>query len=239
MTDPLRDDPPPPDGDPTPVDVDATPSLVIAPGPAGLFELAVAVVTSPTRAFALITRRAPLGWAIILVLTVNALTAATQVASAADSLGGGVAPFASGAPPLTLSPTASLLIGVLVGAPAGLAVTAVWTGLVLLFARMLRGTGGYRVTFCGLAFASVPQVLSVILTLLLLPLGTAGTVLGGLAALGIGAWTLVLGVMAVRDAHALSTGRASAAVLLPIVAVIVVIALVVVAVIVLVIGSLT
>lgn len=238
MTIPTPDDPPPPAGEPTPVDDAAAPPLSVAPGPAGLFELAVAVVTSPGRAVAEITQRAPLAWSIIVVLTVNALTAATQVANATDSLSAGASTATFGAVPLALSTPASLLIGVLLGAPVGLAVTAVWTAIVLVFARMLGGTGGYRVTFCGLAFASVPQILSVILTTVLLPLGTAGTVLGMVAALGIGAWTLVLSVMTVRHAHALSTGRAVAAVLLPIVAVLVVIALIVVAVIGLVIGTL-
>jgi len=237
MTTPYSDDPPPPVGEPTPVDDSS--SLSVDSGLSGLFELAVAVVTSPGRAFDEIARRAPLGGSIVVVLTIHALTAATQMASATGSLA--VAPSSAtlGAQGLTLSPIVSLLVGLLVGAPFGLAATAVWTALVLLFARMLGGTGGYKVTFCGLAFATVPQVFTVIVTALLLPMGTAGTVLGVLAAIGVAVWTVVLSVMAVRSAHALSTGRAVAAVVLPVVAFVVVITLMAVAIIGLVVVTLT
>ncbi len=229
MTDPRPDDLPPPVGDPTPVGGPAEPDLVVASGLPGLLELCVAVVTTPGRAFDEVVRRSPLAWSIGVVLVANALTATTQMASASGSLGAVSSSAPLGSPGVGLSGTASLLAGVLVGAPFGLAVTAVWTAVVLLFARMLGGTGGYRVTFCGLAFASVPQVITVVVTGVTLPMGALGTVLGVLTAFGVGVWTVVLCVVAVRRAHDLSTGRAVGAVLLPVVAVMVVLVLVVVA----------
>lgn len=239
MSDAHPDDPPPPAGAPTPVDEAPEPALPITSGLSGLFELAVAVVTSPGRAFAEVARRQPLAWSIVVVLTVNALAAATQFASATGSLSVGSSTAPLGAGGLTFSPVAALAGGVLLGAPFGLAMTAVWTALVLLFARMLGGTGGYRATFCGLAFASVPQVFTVIVTAVALPLGAAGSVLGVLATMGVAVWMVVLSVMAIRSAHALSTGRAVAAVLLPVVALGVVFTLIAVAVIALVVTTLT
>jgi hypothetical protein len=183
-------------------------------GDAGFFDTAVGVVTSPAATLRAVVERQPVGWSLALLVVINALTAAAQAASfsAQAAFGGSTL----GGPSFGLSGLGAVLLGVFVGAPVGVAMTALFTAAVLLFARMLRGSGTYRSTFCGLAFATVPQVFTVIVSAAMVPFGFAGDVLGALLAFGIGIWTLVLSVIAVRHAHGLTTGRAVAAVLLPI-----------------------
>jgi hypothetical protein len=198
-------------------DQSAAPGTVPTDGPPdGFFATAVGVVVSPSTTLATVVSRQPIGWSIGLLLVVNALTTAAQAASfsATASFGDpGVA-----VPTFGLSGAGAILLGVFVGAPFGLAMSAVFAAAVLLFARLLGGDGGYRVTFCGLAFATVPQVFSVIVTALMLPLGVVGSLLGGVLGLAVSIWTLVLAVIAMRHAHHLSTGRAVGAVLLPVAA---------------------
>lgn len=94
-----------------------------------------------------------------------------------------------------------------IGTPIGIAILA---GLALLFGKMFGGQGDFMGLFRSIAFASAPGALGII------------PVVGGLA----GLWTLVCGVVAVRESHGISTGQAVVVVLIPLIVVGILVALV-------------
>lgn len=85
-----------------------------------------------------------------------------------------------------------------IGTPIGLAIGA---GLALLFGKMFGGRADFMGLFRSLGFASAPNALGFI------------PVVGGLA----GLWSLVCGVVAVRESHGISTGQAVVVVLIPLI----------------------
>jgi hypothetical protein len=68
----------------------------------------------------------------------------------------------------------------------------------------------------GLAFAYVPSVVTVPFTLLVVAFGFLGLLVTGFVSFAISVWVLVLTVIAVRENYALTTGRATGVVLIPI-----------------------
>jgi hypothetical protein len=219
-------DPPPPAGAPLPPPAPPTGPDPTSDGDLGFLDTAVGVVTAPVQTLRSVVNRQPVVWSLVLLAVINALTTAAQAASFSGQAAFGGPALGGGS--FALSGPGAVLLGVFVGAPVGMAMTALFTAAVLLFARMLRGSGTYRSTFCGLAFATVPQVFTVIVSAAMVPLGFAGDLLGAVLAFGIGIWTVVLSVIAVRHAHRFTTGRAVAAVLLPIAVLVVVVILFVV-----------
>ena len=109
---------------------------------------------------------------------------------------------------------------ILVSPAFGIGFTALITGLYWLMSRMLGGSGEYGAMFAGVGFASVPSILSSLVGLLAIPLGSGGQSLFGLVQLGVTIWTIILSVIVVRESNQFSTGRASAAVLISIAALI-------------------
>lgn len=179
-----------------------------AGAPEGILGRARGVITAPVPTFRGVARDAPLGQALGVVLIVFVLSSVVQ------SLG-----FATDPEGLPQVPRAMTVVGGLViGLPAALLSFVVWTALVLLCARLLGGRGDFRGTLSGLGFAYVPVIFGVIVAALALPVGaTAGPVVV-LAFLGTALWSLALDVIAVREVHDVTTGRAVGAVLLPVVA---------------------
>ena len=110
----------------------------------------------------------------------------------------------------------------------GIGFMALITGLYRLMSRMFGGSGEYGAMFAGVGFASAPFILSSLVGLLLsslvglpaIPLGSGGQSLFGLVQLGVTIgvtiWTIILSVIVVRESNQFSTGRASAAVLISI-----------------------
>ena len=84
-------------------------------------------------------------------------------------------------------------------------------GIFWVTSLILGGRGSYSGLFAGLAFASVPTVFSLPANLL----ASQFWLLSGIVGLGIFAWTLVLTVFAVQENNNFSTGRAIAAVFIP------------------------
>lgn len=84
----------------------------------------------------------------------------------------------------------------LIGAPIGLVIGA---GVLLLMGKIFRGQAEYMGMVRTLGFASAPNALGFI------------PIVGGLASL----WTMVCGVVAVRESHGITTGQAVIAVLIP------------------------
>lgn len=98
------------------------------------------------------------------------------------------------------------LMNSIIGTPIGL---AIGTGLLLLFGKMFGGQADFMGLFRSLGFASAPSALGVI------------PVVGGLG----GLWAFVCGVVAVRESHGISTGKAVFVVLIPLIIVGILIAL--------------
>jgi hypothetical protein len=178
----------------------------------GLLELAAGVVVEPSATLRSVTKAAPIGQAILLTVLISLLT---SLASAAEvGLGDGEADALFRQLDLSRS---ALMIGMVLFSPlASLAVLAIGAGIFKLSSLMLGGKGPYAGLFSGLAFANVPSVFGVPVALLPLALGAAGRVVAGVANIGLGIWVLVLAVIAVRENNGFTTGRAVAAVLVPI-----------------------
>ena len=117
----------------------------------------------------------------------------------------------------------ALLGGALVLGPLGLLIGA---GIIYLVARMLGGQGPFSGLFSTLAYAAVPTLLVAPITVVLNLLGPALAALSGLLGFAVGIWTIVLYVIAIQESMALTTGRAIAALLIPLVVVVLLICLV-------------
>ncbi len=110
---------------------------------------------------------------------------------------------------------ASALAAVLIG-PIGLFIK---TGVLGLVSSLLGGTGEPRRLLAALSLTYVPSVVTVPFSLL----ASAGPALGALSAfatIGVLVWRLVLDIIAIREVHGFGTGRAVAAALLPLAAVV-------------------
>lgn len=100
-------------------------------------------------------------------------------------------------------------------APLGLAITS---GILYLCGRLLGGRGPYSALFSTEGFASIPSALLVPFTVLFNLIGGVGASLGSCLSFLVGIWVLVLTALAIRESLNLSTGRAIAALLIPLVA---------------------
>lgn len=190
-----------------------------APGPSakgeGLLETAVGVLIAPVATMRGLVSEPRVGWAVILTV-VLALISAVETAGVAGSQ----APVAFGpdgppGPPQQLRWV--MLVGGAIFLPLiGLGVLAVWSAILHGVARLLGGVGRYGTVFTTVGFANTPQVFTVLGTLATVTLGLPGQVLSWLLGLGLFLWTAVLSVIAVRESHRLSTGKAVAVYLIPI-----------------------
>jgi hypothetical protein len=198
----------------TPEQVPEAQELQERPADEGLLETSVSVVSRPVPTLGRLTSSPKVGWAVVVTLVI----------AVASSIITAVQPETTVAPQLPSQPgfrtegmveTLGVVFAIL-GPLFALGFLAVWTAILLGTSRLLGGRGGYAGLFTGLAFAGVPNVFSVPAQLLPLALGTAGGVLAGLVSFGIGIWVFVLGILAVRENNDFTTGRALAAVLIPI-----------------------
>lgn len=179
-----------------------------APAPhgddAGVLATAVGVVVSPLVTLRAVTARPRIGGALAVAVAVLALT---SIASAADSGMQGSGPFGG---------DAAFVAGAVAGLLAGLGMLALGAVIILGAARLLGGSGSYAATFCGMAYAVVPWVLTVPLSLVGTTAGFPGQLIAGVLSVVVGVWAAALTVLAVGTAHGLTTGRALAAVVAPV-----------------------
>lgn len=209
----MSDHPPdPPAAPPPPRARTAAPSETSQPErvapPSGLLATAVGVVTAPWPTLRQVTAHPRPGGAVAVALVVSALTSVSNAAGA----------------PMSASPTAGMAEGLAVAAAVlgpvvQLGVLALGALVVLGAARLLGGTGGYAATFAGMAFALVPWAVTAALPLLGVVAGFPGRVVDGVVTVLVAVWVAALTVVAVQSAHRLSTGRALAATIAPVVAV--------------------
>jgi hypothetical protein len=184
-------------------------------GAEGLLETAVGVITEPVSTLRRVTATAPLGWAIWLTVVLSAIAWATG----SIQFGQGFEDV-SRSQPFSLPSTPVLaVLGLILGPILGLIGLVIGTGILKLTSLMFGGKGSFKSLFCGLAFASVPNIFSAPIQVLQFLGGVGGQILGGLISVGISIWVVVLAVIAVRENNAFSTGKAVGAVLLPIAAI--------------------
>ena len=183
----------------------------------------VGVFANPVPTLSGVVRRRPITNAFIVIIVVAIAQGLVQALSLdPDTLGDAQ----------ELSAVIQAII-ILVSPAFGIGFTALITGLYWLMSRMLGGSGEYGAMFAGVGFASAPSILSSLVGLLAIPLGSGGQSLFGLVQLGVTIWTIILSVIVVRESNQFSTGRASAAVLISIAALIAIIIVFVLAVVVL------
>jgi hypothetical protein len=88
-------------------------------------------------------------------------------------------------------------------------------GIFHFLARTFGGTGSYVGLLSGLGFANLPAIFGAPLALLSLAGGLSTQLIYGLGLAALSLWTAVLGVIALRESHSLSTARAVATYLIP------------------------
>jgi hypothetical protein len=171
----------------------------------GLLETAVSVITQPVATMHRLTQTRPISWAFVVAIVTFLISLLSSVAGM-----GGI--FAAE----TLLSRVVVLAAILILGPLlAVILTAISAGIFHLSSRLLRGTGLYSGLFVGVAFAGVPTILAAPFNLLPAVMGVIGDVLSMLAAVVIGIWGLVLTTIAIRENNSFSTGRAIAALLIP------------------------
>ena len=172
----------------------------------GFLGACVGIVLNPVPTMRGIVRRRPVGWAFLVIFVVYA---AQGVAAQAIVLAGSFDAADFGDVEWLLSSVQILpfIVVPIVAVP----VLAFLTAIFWVTSLILGGRGSYSGLFAGLAFASVPTVFSLPANLL----ASQFWLLSGIVGLGIFAWTLVLTVFAVQENNNFSTGRAIAAVFIP------------------------
>jgi hypothetical protein len=108
---------------------------------------------------------------------------------------------------LMLEANLNIPVSVIIAASLLIAIISIFviTGVLHLLARLFKGNGGFWNLFSAYAFAGVPLIIGVPVTLISGFLGSVGDLLAGLLSFGLSIWTLVLQVIAVRESYNLST----------------------------------
>jgi hypothetical protein len=193
----------------------------LAPRDGNVLERVVGVMSQPVVTLRELTERPRVPWALIVTAVIALISSLAGIGRAdRGSQFGGLGGTGSEFGP---SPELRriLVVGSVVLSPVLATIfLVVWAGILQGISRLLGGTGAYAGTLSGLGFAGVPYVLGIPAQVLPLVFGTVGAALSGLVQFGLLIWVLVLDVIVVRENHDFSTGRAVAAVLLPIAVVI-------------------
>ncbi|MDE2822305.1 MAG: Yip1 family protein [Chloroflexota bacterium] len=171
----------------------------------GFFETCIGVIFVPLPTMQTIVRRRPIGWALIVIIVIAIAQGITGAASL-DPADFDDVEFVQG-------PLQGFSI---VGGPA-LAIVSVafFTAICWIMSRILGGKGSYGGLFAGFGFAYLPAVFTVPVTFMALQLDSFAQGLSGLVGFGIAVWTIVLSVFAIRENNNFSTGRAIAALFIP------------------------
>ncbi len=171
----------------------------------GFLGACIGVVIKPVPTMRGIVRRRPVGWAFLLIFVVYAAQGLVQAVSLDQ--------YDLRDVEWLLGP--ARILSIIVAPIIAVPVIAFFTAIFWVMSLILGGRGSYCGLFTGLAFASLPTVFSVPINLVVLQLGLLGQGISALVGLGIFAWTLVLTVFAVQENNNFSTGRAIAAVFIP------------------------
>lgn len=182
----------------------AAPDPAAPPGPAGALDVLYGVLFQPRRTFAALAPRPPLPLALATMVLVGSLDALARAGRVAALLREG---------PVSLDPV--VVVPATVAALMGLSLLLwfVLSALWHLLAELWGGRGTGRATLALVGLAHLPAVLLPPADLLARALGASAGPRAVEAALGV--WSLWLAVLAVAQAHRLSTARAFAVIALP------------------------
>ncbi|MDP8959173.1 MAG: YIP1 family protein [Actinomycetota bacterium] len=202
----------------------------------GVLESALGVITRPVVTLHRLSQERRLAWAVGLTVILSLLSALAITAQFGSAPMG----FRPGPPPMPLAQLRPVLLvaAAILGPVFGLLLLAINAALVHGTSLLLRGRGSYAGLFVGLAFAGVPSFFNIPFQLLPLAFERAGGAISLLVSLAVGIWVLVLDVIAIRQNYGFSTGRAVAALLIPVLVVIGLLVALIVLVFVLVVASL-
>lgn len=171
----------------------------------GFLETCIGVIFVPVPTMRTIVHRRPIGWALIIIVAISIAQGIIGAASFDPSDFDDVT--------WVQGPLQGFSI---VGGPIfAIAGVAFFTAIFWIMSRILGGRGSYGGLFSGLAFASVPSVFTIPVTFLAFQFETLGLGLSGMIGFGVTVWTIVLTVIAVQANNNFSTGRALAAILIP------------------------
>ncbi len=138
----------------------------------------------------------------------------------------GFEPAAPGFEVVMLSPAASIILSVV----SGFIGWVVIAGILHVVAKMLGGKGAFTEMLVLMGFAMLPNIFQAPVGLISI---LSGSLAGAFISIGLGGilaiWILILDVLAIREAHKFSTGRAIATLVLPFVVLIVLVFIVVIA----------
>ena len=171
----------------------------------GFLETCIGVIFNPVPTMRTIVSRRPIGWALIVIVVIAIAQGVTGAASLdpadfdnADWVQGPLQGFS------------------IVGGPAfAIAGVAFFTAICWITSRILGGKGSYGGLFAGFGFAYLPAVFTVPVTFMALQLDAFAQGLSGFIGFGIAIWTIVLSVFAVQANNNFTTGRAIAALFIP------------------------
>lgn len=180
---------------------------------ANFLDTIVGVFANPVPTLSGVVRRRPIANAFIVIIVVSIAQGLMQALSRDPDTLGDAQEFAAVIQAFTI----------LISPVFGIGFTALITGLYWLMIRILGGNGEYGAMFAGVGFASAPSILSALIGFIAIPLGSSGEALLGLVQFGVTIWTIILSVIVVRESAQFSTGRASAAVLISIAALIIIV----------------
>jgi hypothetical protein len=137
----------------------------------------------------------------------------------------GFGPAAPGFEVVMLSPAASIILSVV----SGFIGWVVIAGILHVVAKMLGGKGAFTEMLVLMGFAMLPNIFQAPIGLVVI---LSGGFAGAFIAMGLGGilmiWILILYVLAIREAHKFSTGRAIATLVLPVVVLIVLVVILVI-----------
>ena len=171
----------------------------------GFLETCIGVIFVPVPTMRTIVLRRPIGWALIIIV---AISVAQGIAGAAS-----LDPADFDDVAWVQGPLQGFSI---VGGPAlAVAGVAFFTAICWIMSRILGGRGSYGGLFAGFGFACLPAVFTVPVTFMALQLDSFGQGLSGMIGFGVAIWTIVLSVFAVQANNNFSTGRAVAALFIP------------------------
>jgi hypothetical protein len=169
----------------------------------GILDTLIGVLARPISTIRSVCEQRPIGWAIIVYLVVSVVTTVAWVEPGIfEELG------------LPAIGMPAILVG---SSIINMVTLVIFTAICHVAAFLLGGKGRYWGLFCGFGFAALPGIFAAPLAVIgLVPV--LGAMLSGLGNFGIGVWSLVLTILAIRGNYLVSTGRAILILLLPLVA---------------------
>jgi hypothetical protein len=199
-------------------ELDSTIAPAPAAGPFNPVDAAIGVITRPVPAMQQIAAARPWLIGLGLYLIINLLSGFAGLTAPATVL-----PPDANMPP-ELEQMLEGLIGATRSVPLILGLSlivspillVIWVGILYLVGRLFGGQGAFSAVFATHTFATIPNILLAAATALLNLAGDLLAPLLGALSFGVGIWILVLQIIGMRESMALSTGRAVAAVLIPI-----------------------